>query len=145
MAENNNTKEKIAAGVGIAALVAATAGAIFLYGTEAGKKKRKQFESWALRMRADVMDQMEKMKEWNEETYHKIIDSVAERYRNVKTADPVEIAALVRDLRSHWRTIKKQIGAGDNKSTSTKKTTKRRTTKPRNRSKTTETTEKAPE
>ncbi len=51
--QSNNTG-KVMAGVGIAALAAAAAGAVFLYGTDAGKKKRKEIKGWSLRMKADV-------------------------------------------------------------------------------------------
>ncbi len=46
----------MATGFGLAALAAAAAGAIFLYGTDAGKKRRAQIKSWSLRMKGDILD-----------------------------------------------------------------------------------------
>jgi hypothetical protein len=106
------TQGKVIMGAGIAALAA---GAVFLYGTEAGKKSRKNIQSWALRMRADVMDRMEGMKEWSEESYYGIIDTVAKKYKGIKNLDPVEVAALVRDLKAHWNTISRQVQGGQKK------------------------------
>jgi hypothetical protein len=107
-----STRNKVMIGAGLTALGAAAAGAVFLYGTEAGKKRRKQVRSWMLNMRADVLDEMERMKDWSEQAYSSAIDNVAKRYKNLKNVDPVEIAALVRDLKGHWRTIKRQTEAG---------------------------------
>jgi hypothetical protein len=115
-----STQNKVLMGAGIAALAAATAGAVFLYGTEAGKKKRKDIKSWMLKMKADVMDKMEGMKDWSEEAYTAAVDAVAEKYKNMKNVDPLEIAALVRDMKGHWKTIHRQV---------TGKPTKRKTSK----------------
>ena len=112
---HGSTGSKIATGVGIAALAAAAAGAFFLYGTEAGKKKRHQIKSWSLKMKADVMDKMEKMKDWSEESYGTIVDSVAEKYKNVKNVEAGEVAALVADMKKHWKNIKRHIEGGGKK------------------------------
>jgi hypothetical protein len=104
-----NTSQKVAAGVGIAALAAAAAGAVFLYGTDAGKKKRKAIKGWTLRMKADVMDKMEKMKDVSEVAYHDVVDAVAKKYQQAKAIDPIELAALVRDMKNHWKGIKRQV------------------------------------
>ncbi|MES2436643.1 MAG: hypothetical protein V4519_01410 [Patescibacteria group bacterium] len=101
--------EKVAAGLGLAALAAAAAGAIFLYGTDAGKKRRAQIKSWSLRMKGDVMDRMEKMKDWSEESYSDIVDTVAEKYKNLKNVDAGELSVIVADLKRHWKTIKKHV------------------------------------
>jgi hypothetical protein len=109
---NGQSKGTILAEVGLVTLAAAAAGAWFLYGTEAGKKRRSQIKGWSLRMKADVIDKMEKMKEWNEEAYHGLIDSVATRYKNIKDINPEEVTALVRDLKTHWKNIKRQVEGG---------------------------------
>jgi hypothetical protein len=122
-----NKGRNIAAGVGLAALAAAAAGAVFLYGTEAGKKRRKDIKSWSLRMKADVIDSMEKMKDWSEEAYEKTVDTVAQKYKTVKGIDPAEVAALVATLRGHWKAIKRQVEGVAGSSRSAPK--KARTTK----------------
>jgi hypothetical protein len=110
-----STQNKVLMGAGIAALAAATAGAVFLYGTDAGKKKRKQIKSWTLKMQADVMDKMEKMKDVSEDAYHAVVDQVAKRYETAKNVDPIEVAAIVRDMKNHWKTIQRQLSGGKKK------------------------------
>jgi hypothetical protein len=116
-----STQNKVMMGAGIAALAAATAGAIFLYGTDAGKKKRKQIKSWSLKMQADVIDKMESMKEWSEEAYNAVVDQVADKYKTLKNVDAEEVAILVADLRKHWKSIKRQVEGGGKKKRPAKK------------------------
>jgi hypothetical protein len=121
MAQNNRgNKNKVMAGVGLAALAAAAAGAAYFYGTESGKKKRKDIKSWSLRMWADVMDRMESVKDWSEDAFEDAVDSVAKRYKTMKNVDPVEIAAVVASLRSHWKSIRKQMENSTSKGNGTK-------------------------
>lgn len=114
-------KKQILAGAGLVALAAAAAGAVFLYGTETGKKKRKEIKSWTLKMKADVMDKIADMKDWSEDAYHDVVDSVAKQYKHVKNVDPLDIAALAQDLKGHWKNIKRQIEGGGKKRRTAKK------------------------
>ncbi len=97
-----STASKVAAGVGMAALAAA-AGAIFFYGTDAGKKHRKEISSWMIRMKADIMDKMAEMKDWSEVSYADVVDAVASKYKVLKNIDTTELAALTSDLKSIGR------------------------------------------
>ncbi len=110
--DSGSPMKKVMAGVGIAAMAAAAAGAIFLYGTDAGKKKRKDIKAWSLRMKADVMDKMEQMKDWSEESYSSIVDNVTEKYKGMKNIDIGELALIAKDLKNHWKAIKRHIDTG---------------------------------
>ena len=91
-------------------VAALAAGAYFLYGTKEGAKKRKKLKSWMLRMKADVMDEIEKAKNIDEEKYSKLIDKTAEKYKKkLKTAEKKEVERLKKDLKKHWRAIKKDL------------------------------------
>jgi L-lysine 2,3-aminomutase len=116
MAQKSNTGEKIvAAGAGLATLAAAAAGAFFLYGTKEGAKRRKQIRGWAIKMKGEVVEKMEQMKDVTEEKYREAVDGVAKRYQNVKSIDPTEVSAMVADLKNHWKNIKRQIEGGSKK------------------------------
>jgi hypothetical protein len=101
---------KVVAELGIVALAAAAAGALFLYGTDAGQKRRQQARSWMLRMKADVMEKMEKMNEWNEGAYNAIVDAAGARYASLKNIDVQEVTGLISDLKKQWHTIKRTVG-----------------------------------
>lgn len=110
-------------GTGIAAAAAAAAGAVYLYGTKAGAKRRKQIRGWMLKMKGDVLNNIEKMKDVSESAYYQAVDNVAKGYEKMKQVDPVELAALVQDLKGHWTAIRKQVREPAKK-TKPKKTTK---------------------
>jgi hypothetical protein len=94
---------------GIAALAAAAAaGGYFLYGKD-GAKNRKKIKGWMLKAKGEVLDQMEKGKEVTEETYHNVIDKVSAKYQSVKDIDPAELQQMVKELKSHWKSIKAQL------------------------------------
>jgi len=103
------TGTAIKVGAGIAALAAAAAGAYYLYGSSAGKVNRKAVKSWMLKAKADVMDEMEKMKEVNEGAYKEVIAKVAKKYKDIKNMDQAELASLVGSLQGHWKDIKSEI------------------------------------
>ncbi len=100
---------KVAVGAGLAALaVAGIAGAYFLYGKD-GAKNRKKVKTWALRAKADVMDKLEKSKVVTEENYHMIVDGAISKYAKLKHVAPEELAALSKELKSHWKSIKAEL------------------------------------
>lgn len=84
--------------LGLAA--AAAAGAYLVYGKTA--KHRRALRGWALKMKGEVLENMEKLKEVNEESYHDVVDKVAKRYKKVKDINQDELKGLVKDIRGAW-------------------------------------------
>lgn len=107
----NSKAHKAAWGVGLAALVTATAGAYFLYGTKKGAKTRKQIKGWMLKAKGEVLEKMEDMKDMSAEAYEKVIDEVQAKYKAVKNIDKKDLEAFGKELKSHWKDIKKEIDA----------------------------------
>ncbi len=102
---------KIGVGVGIAAVVAAAAaGAYFLYGKN-GAKHRKQLKSWMVKMKAEVMEGIEKLKVVNQAAYEAVVDEAAKRYAKIKNVSPKELAALAKEMKGHWRSISKEFSS----------------------------------
>lgn len=97
-----------AAGVG--AFLAAAAGAYFLYGSRDAAKNRKKVKGWALKAKGEVLEHIEKAKtELSEERYHEIIDKVERKYKALKDVENKELEAVMKDLRKHWKNIKKHV------------------------------------
>lgn len=110
MANKKTTKKENGHGVEIGlalAGLAAIAGGVFLYGTEAGKKKRKQIKGWTLKVKGEVIEKLENLKDVNEETYHKVVDTVTAKYQKIKSVAPEELAEVVSDLKKSWKQIVK--------------------------------------
>jgi hypothetical protein len=95
-------------GIGLVAM-AATAGAFFLYGSKDAAKNRKKVKGWALKAKGEVLDGIEKLKSIDEGTYNNLVDKVTEKYKKVKTIDLSDVDGLTRELKGHWKNLKKEI------------------------------------
>lgn len=104
------TKKNGSNAVGLAVLGASLAGlattAYFFLGPK-GQKNQKHAKAWAIKMKEDVVEKLEKAKEISEPVYNEIIDSVAKEYEKNKKAGHGEIGSIVEDLKKHWKTISK--------------------------------------
>lgn len=105
----------VAIGVGMAALAAAAAGAYYLYGSEKGPQRRKRLKSWTLRMKAEVMEEIEKLKELNQGAYEAVIATISKKYSRFKDIDPAEVAELASRMKTHWKDIQKDIKSSTSK------------------------------
>lgn len=100
---------QVAAGAGIgAAILAAAAGAYFLYGKDA-PKRRKAVRSWMLKAKGEVLEQIEGLPEIDKATYFGLIDAAAARYMNLKDVSSAEVAELVKELQGYWTGLRKQF------------------------------------
>ena len=88
---------------------ATAAGAYYLYGSDKASAHRKTLKSWMLKMKAEVMDEIESMKDISEEVYNDAIDKISEKYSQVKNVDETELKAVVKKLKGHWKDIKKEV------------------------------------
>ena len=104
---SNGAKAGVGAGVG--AVLAAAAGAYYLFGTKEGAKKRVKIKGWALKAKAEVLEQLEQLKDVNEKKYHAVVSEVVKRYRKIKKLDPKEIETLAKEMKAHWKNIHEEI------------------------------------
>ncbi len=121
--EKNNQAPK-SSGAGLAILgglaVAAAAGAYFIHGSKDAQKNIKKIKgqvtskvkSWALKAKAETLEKLEKLKEVDEAAYNAVIDTVLKKYNNIKNIDTSEVEAIGKELRSHWKNIKKEFATG---------------------------------
>lgn len=98
-----NKKELIEVGLGLAAVAAL--GAYFLYGKN-GALNRDKVSGWMLRMKGEVLEKVEEIKELNEAEYHKIVDEVSAHYAKLGKVGAGELAHMTKDLKSAWAHLK---------------------------------------
>ena len=98
----NNIGKIIAIGAGAAAI---TAAGYFFFGPN-GPKNRKVMKGWMIKMKGDVVEKIEKVKDVTEDTYHNIVDTVAKSY--VGSGSKAEVEMLAKELKSHWKSISKK-------------------------------------
>ncbi len=60
-------------------------------------------------MKGEVLERMEQLKDLSEETYDKVIDEVSLQYSKLQNVDTSELQALTKDLKRHWKNIKRDI------------------------------------
>ena len=89
-----------------ASLAGLAATAYFFFGPK-GKKRREHAASWAIKMKGEVVEKLEKARAITEPIYREIIDTVAKEYKKGKKASHPEIEALAQDLKKHWKTMSK--------------------------------------
>ena len=126
--EKKSNKKGMSTGamVGIGAgVAAATVAGYLLFGPE-GKKNRKTVKGWAVKMKGEIIEKLESVKELTEPVYHDIINKAQEKYAKIKNMDKEELAALVTDMKKHWKAIsnkskpKRKTKAKQSKAASTK-------------------------
>jgi hypothetical protein len=97
--------------VGVAAGVAAIAAAgYFLFGPN-GKNNRKVIKGWSVKMKGEVLEKIEKLKEITPEMYDAIIDEVAGKYAKLKHVNEEEIKIVTADLKKYWKVISRDVKA----------------------------------
>ncbi len=97
--------------VAIGASIAGIAAAYFFLGPK-GKINQRKTKAWAIKMKADVVEKLEEVRDMSEPVYHQIIDTIAKEYEEKKKVGREEIQSLAMDLKKHWKTISKEIGIG---------------------------------
>lgn len=108
-------KTIIGIGAGVAALSAA---AYILFGPN-GKKNQKAIKGWSVKMKGEIIEKFENVKELTEPVYNQIVDSIQAKYAKLKNVDQEELAKVVGEIKKHWKTLKKEA-------TGKKQTTKKK-------------------
>jgi hypothetical protein len=99
--KNNTGVKVLAVTAGVAALAAA---GYFFFGPN-GEKNIKKTKGWMIKMKGEIVEKIEKMKEVSEPTYHQAVDAVAKKYSAVKSIDSVAVEKMVKELKKHWKSI----------------------------------------
>ncbi|MDO8803089.1 MAG: hypothetical protein Q7R35_01540 [Elusimicrobiota bacterium] len=100
------TEQIIGASMGVAAVAAL--GAYFLYGKN-GDRNRRKIAGWMLKLKGEVLEKVEEIKDLNEQEYYKIVDEVSARYAKLEKVGAEEVKHLAAELKSAWNHLTKQL------------------------------------
>jgi len=92
---------------GVAAIAAAVA-AYYYFGKD-GKKNRESSQAWIVKVKADVLAEVKKLKNVSQETYTQSLGKVLKKYKKSKKENPEAYALLEKELKSHWPKIAKHL------------------------------------
>lgn len=93
----------VAIGAGVAALSVA---AYMLFGPN-GKKNQKALKGWAIKMKGEIIEKMEAVKDITAPVYEKIVSEVSAKYAKLKHIDPKDLENEVATLKKHWKAMMK--------------------------------------
>lgn len=114
--------KKVAIGASIAALTAAAI-AYLLVGPQ-GKKNRKILKGWVIKMKGDIVEKLENVKDITEPVFNRIVDDVAVKYQKIKNISTADLEDAVTKIKRQWKILAKESKSNrDKKTSSTKKTT----------------------
>ncbi len=99
-------KKKMAIGAGFAALTAAAV-AYFLVGPD-GKKNRKKLQGWVIKMKGEIVEKLEEVKEITQPVFEKIVMQVAKKYKKIKHIRPEDLEHAVTEIKKQWKSIVKE-------------------------------------
>jgi hypothetical protein len=99
---NNGGLGKTIVGLGAAA---ALVGTYLLYGSKKGAARREKVKGWMLKMRGEVLEEVENLKEMSQDAYYKIVDEVKSRYRNKANVEDEELDEVADELKEGWSDI----------------------------------------
>lgn len=100
------TEKMIEAGLGLAALAAL--GTYFFYGKR-GAENRGKISGWMLKLKGEVLEKAEEVKELNEQEYYKIVDEVTARYSKVQKVGAEELKHLTGELKGAWAHLNREL------------------------------------
>lgn len=107
MKKNNNLSAKTIVALGTSA-VALAASSYYFFGP-AGKIHRKKAVGWMIKMKGEIIEQIQNAKEISEPIYHNIVDSVLATYvAGGKIAAP-ELELFAKSLKGQWKNIVKTL------------------------------------
>ena len=96
----------IGAGMALAAMGAA---AVYFLAGKRGRENREKISAWTLKMKAEVLCEMKKMKDINEDAYYDLVDRMAARYKKVERVGTAELDRLTKELKGAWAHISRQL------------------------------------
>lgn len=94
----------------IGGVAATVAGAYYLYGSREGQAVRKNMSAFAVKMKGEMLEGLEKLKEVSEPKYKELVKKVEEKYAKAKADNP-EFKKVIGEISSVWGKMKKEVNA----------------------------------
>jgi hypothetical protein len=113
-------KGKIAAeiGAGLVTAGAAAAAGYYFYASKAAKKHRLIAVKWANGLKKEVIHEVKKLDNVDPKKVGKVIDTVVDTYRGLRSVNKADLKRAVSELKSNWRLVAQEAQKTARKSAS---------------------------
>ena len=108
MAKKITGNGKVAAEIA-AGLIAAAAAGYYFYGSSKAKNHRKIAAAWATKMKKEVIRDASRLKDISSRDFGKVVDTVADTYRGVRSIDATDLKRAAQELKSNWDIVQREI------------------------------------
>jgi len=105
----HKTVSRVAVGTTIGAVLAAGAAAYFFTQTKSGKQAAKQIKTSAIGLSREISKRVQSAKKISQSKYNDIVEEVVDEYAVQKKVGKHTVVALKRDLKTHWRDVKREL------------------------------------
>lgn len=103
------TLSTVAVGTTLGAILAAGAAAYFFTQTKSGKTAAKKIKTTAVGLSREINQRLGKIKRVSQSKYNDIVEQVVDEYAAQKKVGKHTVTALKRDLKTHWREVKREL------------------------------------
>lgn len=103
------TLSTVALGTTVAAVLAAGAAAYFFTQTKSGQATAKKIQTLAANLSKEISARLSQVKQLTQDRYEQIVDQVVDEYAAQRKVGKHTVKTLKRDLKNHWREVKKEL------------------------------------
>jgi|GEM_PF-1257224 len=90
--------------VGLGA-AAALVGVYLLYGSKKGPSRRRKARSWMLKMRAEILEEIENLRDVTEDAYYNVVDKVKTKYKDMRDVTSEEVDEVAQEIKEGWNDV----------------------------------------
>lgn len=101
----------VAVGTTLGAMLAAGAATYFFTQTKAGKQAAKQIKTTAIGLSKEISSRLHSAQKVSQKKYEDIVEQVVDEYAAQKKVGKHTVVALKRDLKTHWKEVKRELKA----------------------------------
>lgn len=99
----------VAVGTTLGAVLAAGAATYFFTQTKVGKQAAKQIKTTAIGLSKEISRRLHSAQKVSQQKYDDIVEQVVDEYAAQKKVGKHTVVALKRDLKTHWKEVKREL------------------------------------
>ena len=82
-------------------------GVTYLIRNKMTRGQKLRAKGWMLKMKGDILDKIDNTKDMSADAYDEVVDTVAEKYEDLKNVDKEDLQHFAEKLKRKWRWIQR--------------------------------------